>query len=198
MNQIRRHATRCLWLDGGRVRGDGDPIIVVADYESSFASRGTYEAPSAGPQTPARFSEWALIPEASTRAVDRRNVLSTSGPFAVTFTLHVTRPLTNAVHGAALLRDGTRLWGMDFRLQDLQPGVYTLAHRFPGLPLQPGAYSWKVSIAEGNTLIDVWDCVPELVIAVPPVTHHLDQFSGVLNIAPLLDVDRQPRPNAAA
>jgi len=39
-----------------------------------------------------------------------------------------------------------------------------------------------VSVYTDNGLIDLWDCLPELVIATDPVTHYRDEYAGILNM----------------
>jgi len=37
-------------------------------------------------------------------------------------------------------------------------------------------------LAEDDEMIDLWECIPEMVVAVDPVTHPRDEWSGLLNI----------------
>ncbi len=50
------------------------------------------------------------------------------------------------------------------------------------LTLPPGPYSWLVSLWDDGGLVDMWHCIPELVVATEPVTHPRDEWAGVLNI----------------
>lgn len=45
ITEVSRNCTRCVWLDDGKVRADGDPEKVVAEYEASVASQ---KAPAKG------------------------------------------------------------------------------------------------------------------------------------------------------
>jgi hypothetical protein len=50
------------------------------------------------------------------------------------------------------------------------------------LPLAPGPYFWQVSLWEDGTCFDAWDCLPQMIVAIPNFQHARDEWSGVLNI----------------
>jgi ABC-type polysaccharide/polyol phosphate transport system ATPase subunit len=185
MTQIRRLCERCLWLDGGQVREAGATAKVVSAYLAAMtAPEGGRAARPDG--VPARFLHWDLVGPAGEggHALDRR------GPVAVRFTLRVDAPLRRMSHGVALLRgDGLNLWATAVTGLDLAPGVHEVVHRLPDLPVQPGVYYWQVSLYDDGGVLDLWDCVPELLVTVPPVTHYRDEYTGVLNVASACAVD---------
>ena len=112
----------------------------------------------------------------------RGNVLTTTGPTEVTFRLEVRTPIRRARHGIALLSPtGQNLWGTAVTELEFAPGVYELTHSLPGIPIQPGVYFWQVSLYTDDGMIDLWDCLPDLIVSTPPMTHYRDEYAGVLN-----------------
>jgi hypothetical protein len=111
------------------------------------------------------------------------NVLDTAGPFDVRFFFQINVTIRRGAHGVALFKDAhERLWSTEVYDIDLSPGTYEFVHSLPGLPLQPGVYSWKVSIRDDQGLFEVWDCTPEVALCVQPVTHPRDEYAGILNV----------------
>jgi homopolymeric O-antigen transport system ATP-binding protein len=178
MNQLRRLSTRCLWLESGRLTGAGPTAHVLGAYEASFRRGAQRDAGDAGDARQAKFQGWCLNAHESSRG----NVLSTTGPVKVTFRLEVRTPIRRARHGIALLSPtGQNLWGTAATGLEFSPGIYELTHSLPGIPLQPGVYSWQVSVYTDDGMIDLWDCLPDLIISTPPMTHYRDEYAGVLN-----------------
>jgi len=56
------------------------------------------------------------------------------------------------------------------------------SHTFPTLPLKPSVYQWQVSLWDENSLLDLWDCRPQMSIATQQNQHYLDEWNGVLNV----------------
>jgi hypothetical protein len=111
------------------------------------------------------------------------HVLSTFGRVAVRFTIEVQRRIQRAHHGIALYgTDRQLLWGTATDNVELGPGLHHFLYEFPSLPLKPGSYAWRVSLFDAAGQIDDWDCLPEMVVATPPVTHPRDEWAGILNI----------------
>jgi hypothetical protein len=50
------------------------------------------------------------------------------------------------------------------------------------IPLRPGPYSWLVSLYDDTVEVDAWECLPEMVVAIPSYQHTHDQWNGVLNV----------------
>ena len=179
MNQLRRLCTKGLWLDQGRVVKCGPAKDVIGAYEASFRGGGDAVSRRAAAGARARFLNWHV-----TGALPgRENIIENTDPVAVTFTLEVLQPLSRARHGIALLSpSGQNLWATAIVDLDLMPGVYQLVHTIPGLAVQPGPYYWQVSVYTDTGMIDLWDCLPETVIATDPVTHYRDEYTGLLNL----------------
>jgi lipopolysaccharide transport system ATP-binding protein len=181
MNQIRRLCARTIWVDAGRLRMDGATAEVVSGYESAMSRgnlEGRLESRESGAQS--RFLRWQLECPAETR---NRHLLDSLGEVAVRFELRLTEPLRRGHHGVALFSaDRELIWGKAVNGLNLEPGLHTISYVFPCLPLRPGPYFWRVSLWQDHELIDLWDCLPEMVVATPNLQHPRDEWSGVLNI----------------
>src|SRR5216683_1757780 len=186
LNQIRRLCHRVVWIDGGSIRQVGFIHEVVSAYESAMARGGSYSSPQKRPATPkGRFLKWEITEPHS----DEPHTLTTLGPVTVKITVEITEPLRKAVHGIALFnQDRQLIWGWAAYDLQLDVGHHDFSFEFPILPLRPGPYSWLVSLADDGELVDLWDCVPELVIATAPATHPMDEWNGLLNIPPRFSI----------
>jgi hypothetical protein len=128
---------------------------------------------------PARFLRWEIVEPNHAQT----NILSTTGPVELRFFLKVNRPIHNGVHGVALFNnDGQLMWGKDTNDLSFECGVYEITYKLPALPLRPSTYFWRVSLFDNYGLLDMWDCLPELVLATEPLTHSRDEWAGILNI----------------
>jgi lipopolysaccharide transport system ATP-binding protein len=179
MNQIRRLANRAIWIDGGSVRMDGKTSEVLAAYETAmFAGDEKTQAAGTGGQG-ARFVRW-FIDEASP---GQPHVLKTSGKFRVVFSVEIRKPVRNGEHGIALYNAERQLmWGWAVPQLNLEAGLHSFVHEFPGLPLRPGSYQWQVNLCDENRQFDSWDCSPEMVIETAEHQHYLDEWNGILNV----------------
>jgi hypothetical protein len=74
------------------------------------------------------------------------------------------------------------MWGKDTRDLSFECGLYELIYKLPALPLKPHPYFWRVSLFDKTGLLDMWDCLPELILATKPLTHSRDEWAGILNI----------------
>jgi ABC-type polysaccharide/polyol phosphate transport system ATPase subunit len=180
MNQIRRLCTRVLWVDAGGIRQDGSTPQVAASYESAIASSnwGATRA-SRGNQQLTSFRGWEILEPKSSAA----NLLISMGPVSLRFSLEVAAPVHMGRYGIALFSmDRQLVWAWATDNLELGPGTYDMTHSFPYLPLRPGPYCWQVSLWDHHGLVDLWDCLPELVIATETNQHHDDRWNGILNI----------------
>jgi lipopolysaccharide transport system ATP-binding protein len=177
MNQIRRLCGRVLWIDAGQIREEGPTARVVGAYETAM-SRGEARSPaSAGVK--ARFLRWEILEPRG----EFPHTLGTLGPVHVSFTVQVNEPVERGHHGVALFNAERQLmWAWAADDVRLAPGKYTLSYCFPMLPLRPGAYSWQVSLWNDRNLLELWDCLPEMIIATPVHQHSRDEWNGVLNM----------------
>jgi ABC-type polysaccharide/polyol phosphate transport system ATPase subunit len=179
MNQIRRLCARSIWIDGGRLRMDGPTADVVSSYESAM-SRGDAgeETRESGAKT--RFLKWQI-----TGPVETANPhhLDSFGETTIHFDFWVNDTLHRGHHGVALFSaDRELIWGRAIDHLQLQPGLHRISYTFPYLPLRPGPYFWQVSLWQEYELFDLWDCLPEMIVATPNLQHPRDEWSGVLNI----------------
>jgi ABC-type polysaccharide/polyol phosphate transport system ATPase subunit len=180
LNQIRRLCHRVVWIDAGGVRQDGAPHQVLAAYESAMARGDSADhAQDRGPGTKGRFLKWEIVAPGG----GDPHVLDTLGSLTVSFTVEVHELLRKAVHGIALYnQDRQLIWGWAAGERELPTGKHEFCYTFPMLPLRPGPYSWLVSLYDDWEPVDVWDCLPEMVVATETHQHQSDDWNGVLNI----------------
>jgi lipopolysaccharide transport system ATP-binding protein len=181
MNQIRRLCPRVVWIDAGRLRMDGATAEVVSSYESAM-SRGDLGglASPRDSSSRTRFLKWQFEGTA-----DGSNPyhLDSLGEVTVHFDLHVTSPVRRGHHGVALFSANRELiWGRAVDDLKLQPGFHRISYTFPSLPLRPGPYFWQVSLWQDDDALDMWDCLPEMIVATPSFQHRRDEWTGVLNV----------------
>jgi lipopolysaccharide transport system ATP-binding protein len=178
MNQIRRLCHRALWIDAGQVRQDGLPQEVLAAYESVMLGGERTEGFQRGSRL-AQFLQWQIGDPPS----DQDHVLSTLGPTTINFVVELSKPIRHGEHGVALFNAQRQLmWACAARNLVLEPGVHVFSHSFPSIPLRPGAYQWQVSLWEAGEQLDLWDCLPEMVVATEDHQHHMDGWNGILNL----------------
>ena len=181
MNQIRRLCARTIWVDAGRLRMDGPTSEVVSGYECAM-SRGDVDerAASGGSGAQTRFVRWHLECPAGG---PNPHLLDSLCEVTVHFELQLDGPLRHGHHGVALFSaDRELLWGKAIDGLNLQPGLHRVSYTFPCLPLRPAPYFWRVSLWQEHELLDLWDCLPEMVVATPNLQHPRDEWSGVLNL----------------
>jgi lipopolysaccharide transport system ATP-binding protein len=180
MNQIRRLCEKVVWLDGGQIREMGATAEVVGAYECAMTSQ--QDGHQRGQDTPnvkARFLSWEI---AEPRA-DNPHLLNSLGPVAVKFVVKVNHPIRDGHHGVALFNHQNELmWAWAANHLQLESGDHEFSYTFPMLPLRPGVYFWHVSLYDEGNLLDVWLCLPEMLIATEAHQHPLDNWNGILNV----------------
>jgi len=180
MNQIRRLCERVIWLDSGQIVREGPTHEVVSAYEAAITS-GEWlpqERPDA-PSVKARFLKWEIVEPRN----NQPNVLTEIGPVTIRFLVQVNEPIRFGFHGITLLNsEGQIMWGAAAFNLNLTEGLHEFTYELVTLPLRPGVYFWRVSLHDGQGWVDVWECVPELIVATQPVTHPWDDWTGILNI----------------
>jgi hypothetical protein len=181
MNQIRRLCDKVLWMDHGQVRRMGPTAEVVGAFEGALMSGENVHARRKDvPNVKAQFISWEIL---EPRA-ELPHLLTSLGPFTVKFTVEINEPIRLGVHGVEINDpDGQLLWGNAAYNLNLEAGTYDFIHRMKGLPLKPGPYHWRVTLFNEHERIDIWDCVPELMIGTKPQAHPRDEWAGFLNIA---------------
>lgn len=181
MNQIRRLCSRVLWIDAGRLRMDGSTPEIVSSYESAMSRgdiSGQHETRESDAKT--RFVKWQL--ECPAGAANPY-YLDSLGEVTVHFDLRLSERLVRGHHGVALFSANRELiWGRAIDGLRLEPGLHRISYAFPYLPLRPGPYFWQVSLWQEHQLFDLWDCLPEMIVATPNLQHPRDEWSGMLNV----------------
>jgi lipopolysaccharide transport system ATP-binding protein len=180
MNQIRRLCERVYWLEGGRIYKSGATGVILGEYEAaSGVSQQEAKGRSNGNQPRTRFLNWHIHGAQS----EVPHVLTTMGKVQVHFTVEVAKRIQSGHHGIALFNSERQLmWAWAAERVQLDPGTHEFSYTFPTLPLRPGPYSWQVSLWEEGSLLDLWDCVPDMIIATEVHQHSQDQWNGVLNV----------------
>ena len=110
-------------------------------------------------------------------------MLTGLGPVTVKFTVQVEQQIRSGHHGIALFNNDQQLiWARDSGHLDLDVGEHSLCHSFWLLPLKPGPYFWHVSLYDMHEMLDLWECLPEMIVATENYQHPSDEWNGVLNI----------------
>ena len=179
MNQIRRLCEKVIWMEGGTIRQVGPTNEVVGAYESGMTGELAGRSREDSPSVKARFLRWEIVEPRSAQS----NVLETAGPVTLRFAVQAQTQIERAMHGIALFDGDRRLvWGNGVRYFPLERGINEFIHQIPQIPLKPGTYVWQVTLWDEDELVDSWDCSPDLIISTLPVTHWLDEWSGILNV----------------
>jgi lipopolysaccharide transport system ATP-binding protein len=180
LNQIRRLCHRVVWIDDGQVRKDGNTHEVVSAYESAMARRDSNRAPNRRRANfKGRFLRWKITDPPGSDS----HILTEIGPVTIRFIVEINEHLRKAVHGIALFNhDRQLIWGWATAEMELIPGEQEFCYTFPMLPVRPGPYDWLVSLYNDREEIDVWDCLPEMVVATDDHQHQFDNWHGLLNI----------------
>jgi lipopolysaccharide transport system ATP-binding protein len=187
LNQIRRLCERVVWIDDGAVRLNGKAHEVVSAYESAMREGEPVSASRKDlPLVRARFVSW----EIDAGKAEPCHIVDSLGPMRVRFHLDVQSPLHRGVHGVALYNSDRHLiWGSSASHLELRPGVYHLTYEFPTLPLKQGPYFWLLSLWDGEEQVDLWDGVPEMVVATDSYQHARDEWTGLLNLPARFTLD---------
>jgi lipopolysaccharide transport system ATP-binding protein len=180
MNQIRSLCQKVAWVDAGQIRRIGPTAEVVGEYEIAMTSRqDSQRRGQESARIKARFLSWEIVNPCE----EGLHSLDSLGRFRVRFTLEVNRPLSLIHHGIAIYNlDRDLMWGTAINMPSLEPGILEFEHQLPTLPLKPGPYQWQVSLADEKGLVDLWDCIPELLITTEPLAHPQDEWAGFLNV----------------
>jgi len=191
MNQIRRLCQTCAWLDGGTVRSLGRAAEVVSAYETAMSSGETAGSRPHATNAKARFMEWEIAdpgPEGD------KHSLGTLGPVELRFLLDISQPMDDAFHSIALYSTAERqvLWGHSTRGLRFAPGRHEIVYRLEHLPLQPGPYQWVVTLLDATGVIDLWECLPNMLVTTRPFNREQDAWMGVLNPRFEITMDGKP------
>ena len=66
---------------------------------------------------------------------------------------------------------------------NLEKGLHEIRYKLASLPIQPGAYIWRVGLYDSGNRVDDWECLPQMHVVTVPFTQTRDDIAGVLNIA---------------
>jgi lipopolysaccharide transport system ATP-binding protein len=180
MNQIRRLCQRVVWVDDGAIRQDGQAHEVVSAYEAAMArsDKNSIEQ-SRGRGVKARFARWGIV---NARG-ENSHTLSDFESVTINFGIYISQPLRDAMHGVALYNHEQKLiWAWNTGKLQLEAGEQQFSHVFPMLPVRPGSYNWLVTLYEETSLVDSWNCTPEMIVATDVCQSTFDEWNGVLNI----------------
>jgi len=180
LNQIRRLCNRTAWVESGELRQTGPTAEVVSAYETAMTSpdRGSDER-SFDNLHGARFQSWELIDPAS----DSPHTLVSSGPVRIQFSLDVRQPIHHGHHGVTLYNAERQIvWGWATDDLEFPRGQVDLVYEFPYLPIKPGTYSFQVSLWSDGQNVDLWEAVPDMLVATENFQHRRDEWSGYLNL----------------
>jgi len=180
MNQIRRLCQRVYWLENGQIHKTGPAALILGAYETALTSgQWNKNGRTNGTRTKARFIGWQI----EETQPHLPNILTTLGKVTIRFVVEVLAPVHFGHHGIALFNSERQLmWAWAKDQVQLEPGLPEFRYTFPTLPLRPGSYSWQVSLWENGQVIDLWDCVPEMIIATEVHQHTRDEWNGILNV----------------
>jgi len=70
----------------------------------------------------------------------------------------------------------------------IEAGMHELRYTLSSLPLQPGAYIWRIGIYDSTERVDDWECLPQMQVVTTPFAQTRDDIAGVLNIPSEFDV----------
>jgi ABC-type polysaccharide/polyol phosphate transport system ATPase subunit len=183
LNQIRRLCTRAIWLDGGRVRAQGDVGDTLRDYEAAVLQGD--EQLHAGQC----FRGWEL-------ADGGHSIRTSNAPVSVRIHVVLDHDITSG-HLAVSVHDdeGETVAGWAFEPIWIAAGRRMIEVTLPMLPLRPANYRLKFSLYDwgnnltGGRLVETWGAVPLLAIDAEPVSHPQDELAGILNIPAALSID---------
>jgi lipopolysaccharide transport system ATP-binding protein len=186
LNQIRRLCHRTIWVDNGLLRQAGSTAEVVSAYESAMTSNDrSSEASDLGKSSKARFLSWSV------RGADVSSpyTVDSVGEVTVCFRLEAFTPIHHVHHGIALYDLERRLvWAFSSDDLSFEAGIHELTYTFPFLPLSPKSYNWQLSLWDETGNVDMWEAIPDLIVASPNYQHQMDEWNGYLNLPSALRV----------
>jgi len=180
LNQIRRLCHRVVWIDGGSIRMSGLTPELVGAYESAMSSaKHTLGRNGGAKPAKARFVSWKVVEPQSSFS----HRIESVGPVTISFRLEVQSVIGHGHHGIALYDSDQRLvWAFASDDLSFDPGIYELTYRFPFFPICPRSYNWQLSLWDENGNLDMWEALPELIVAAPNYQHPRDEWNGFLNV----------------
>jgi hypothetical protein len=174
--QIRRLCGRALWLDQGRIRYQGPVGETLRQYETAALHGET------GGHGQGCFVSWQLQDGSHT-------LTNPDDPLTIRIELSLAREITSGHFSVSICdTQGDIIAAWAFEPVDFAAGGHVVHLRTERLPLRPGIYQVVFVLFErgnhltGGRLVERWLALPYLSLDVPPMSHPLDQWAGVLNI----------------
>jgi lipopolysaccharide transport system ATP-binding protein len=181
MNQIRRLCSKVAWIEDGTLKQLGETQRVIAAYEKAVLGTQSSQERTLPDHARARFLSWRI------HDGDSPNTYA-GDPLRVEFQVEFRKSAKKVWHGVALFDSESQLiWGNGHQI-DLPAGKSWIQHVLDTLPLRPGAYRWQVSMHDDHGLVDIWECLPEMIIATVPLAHRDEAWAGILNIPSTVEV----------
>jgi ABC-type polysaccharide/polyol phosphate transport system ATPase subunit len=175
MNQLRTLCGRCIWLDRGAIREDGDTQTVVAAYEEAVLSNPVPVADSKSVQ----MYQWEIA--GNMRHGDHR--IEQHAPLRFHFHAFLPEPIDRGILGIHLSDElGRVIWHLDGSFANLPAGPCVFELRFPDLPIRPGAYVWRAAIFDGGQWSEVQSLMPPLIMATQPIAFTQGNFHSILDL----------------
>ncbi|HVB34258.1 MAG TPA: polysaccharide ABC transporter ATP-binding protein [Patescibacteria group bacterium] len=187
MNHIRSLCGRCIWLDHGAKRTEGNAQEVVAAYEAEVLSGEVHVAESKHIQV----FQWEVA-ESKRHASHQ---IDQHAPVAFRFHAFLPEPIVRGIFGIHLSDELERVvWHLDWPFADLGAGPCVFHLRFPSLPLRPGAYVWRAAIFDGAQWSEMNHLMPPFVMATQPIAYTQANFHSIVDVPFELDVQSATRP----
>jgi lipopolysaccharide transport system ATP-binding protein len=194
LEAVQRLCDRCIWLDGGRLRLDGDPEKVVRAYlEEDEVLDSSYRGERrAGHDEPIVLREATII-NAQNKPCD---AICTGEVFGVRLRWDIARQLINATFVVQVRDANERLiFSSNFTGDDLEiaPGTLEMTCRVAENVLRPGDYSVTVSCERSSRVFlhRIPRCLRLRVLAVPAPGRRLQRIHREALIAPDITWDAQ-------
>jgi len=190
LEAVQRLCNRCIWLDGGKLRMEGDPADVVRAYLESGSERDSssyQDGRRCGPDVPVVLREAAIL-----NAVDEP---SAAICFGESFAIRLRWEIAKGLPGAEVIvqvRDtqerlifATSTQESDF---EIEPGMVETVCRVQENVLRPGDYGITITCARPRTrFVHLDRCLTLRVLNVPAQGRKLLRQHREALVAPDID-----------
>ena len=181
MNHIRNLCGRCMWLDAGKMRMEGDTQAVVAAYESAILSGEVCTVKSKRIEV----FQWEVV---GTEGHSHHRI-EQHAPVRFHFRAFLPEPIARGILGIHLSDElGRVIWHLDWPFANLEAGPCVFHLRFPDLPVRPGTYVWRAAIFDGGEWGELHNLMPPFTVATQPIAFTQGNFHSVLDLPFELDV----------
>jgi len=170
MGQIKKLCPRGIWIHAGKINKDGLMSETINKY-LSFYSSSDQKLISSG------FLSWSI----TTPTLKGVNFIENE-PFEIEIKIKIDTNIWNGYHCIIVKSlNGENLGSWGLGSIKLNPGIYTLKHKFSSLPIRPGIYQLFATMWDGSKKIDDTVLFPNLIISssdfspLPPI------WAGIIN-----------------